>query len=89
MNPMRGLICLSDAYRTKLYDLLEKTNPEAFDNHDAEACRRGSKLTRDFLREQFKKENIGVNEDAFDMLCGSFWSSEFYARADKYRRRKR
>jgi hypothetical protein len=88
MNSIRGLICLSDAYRTKLHDLLEKTHPEAFDNHDTEACRRGSKITRQFLREQLKKENIEVNGDAFEMLCGSFWSREFYARADEYRGKK-
>ena len=87
MNSMRGLICLSDEYRITLLDLLEKAHAEAFDNHDSEACRRGSKLMREFLREQFKKENIGVNEDAFDMLCQSFWSREFYARADKFRKK--
>jgi hypothetical protein len=87
MNSLRGLICLSDAYRTRLYDLLEKTHPEAFDNHDKEACRRGSKLTREFLREQLKKENIEVNDDAFDMLCQSFWSREFYDRADDRRKK--
>jgi hypothetical protein len=88
MNAVRGLICLSDAYRTRLFDLLEKTNPEAFDNDDTEACRRGSEMTRDFLREQLKKESIEVNEDAFQMLCQSFWSREFYARADERRRKK-
>jgi hypothetical protein len=88
MNSMRGLICLSDEYRTRLYDLLEKTRPEAFDNHDSESSRRGSKLTREFLCEQFKKEHIDVNEDVFDMLCHSFWSGEFYARAEKYTKKK-
>lgn len=88
MNSMRGLICLSDEYRAKLYDLLEKAHPEAFDNHDLEACRRWSNVTREFLREQFKKENIGLNDDAFNMLCQSFWSREFYDRADEYRRKK-
>jgi hypothetical protein len=88
MNPMRGLICLSDEYRTRLYDLLEKTHPEALDNHDLEACRRGSELTREFLREQFKKENIDINEDVFNMLCHSFWSADYYARADAHRRKK-
>jgi len=85
---MRELICLSDSYRSKLYDLLETTHPEAFDNHDTEACRRGSKLTRNFLREHFKKDNIEVNDEVFNMLLGSFWSREFYARAEKYRKKK-
>jgi len=44
MNSARGLICLSDSYRSKLYDLLEETYPEAFDNKDASACRRASKV---------------------------------------------
>jgi protein-arginine kinase activator protein McsA len=84
----RNLICISDEYRTTLLDLLEKDHPEAFDNHDIDACRCGSKLTRDFLREQFKKDNIAVSEEVFDMLLTSFWSGEFYARAKKYRQKK-
>jgi hypothetical protein len=83
MNPCRGLICLSDDYRSRLYDLLEKANPEAFDSHDVEACRRGSRIVYDFLREQLKKENIGVNEDAFGMLC-----HDFFGRMDECRRKK-
>ncbi len=88
MNPMREIICLSKEYRAKLLDLLEKTHPEAFDNSDIEACRRGSEIMRGFLREQLRKEKIEVNQDAFEMLCISFWSSEFYDRADAYRRIK-
>jgi protein-arginine kinase activator protein McsA len=84
----RDLIRLSDEYRATLFDLLEKTHPEAFDNHGIEACRRGSKLTREFLREQFKKDNIGVNDEVFNMLLVSFWSGEFYARAKKYGRKE-
>lgn len=85
---MRELICLSDTYRSKLYDLLETAHPEAFDNHDTEAARRGSKLTREFLREQLKRENIEVNDEVLEMLLVSFWSGEFYDRAEKYRRKK-
>jgi protein-arginine kinase activator protein McsA len=85
---MRDLVCLSDSYRSKLYDLLESTHPEAFDNHDPEACRRGSKLTREFLREQFKKDGIEVNDEVFSMLLASFWSHGFYARSEKYRKKK-
>src|SRR5215831_12287709 len=69
MNPQRGLICLSDLYRFQLYDLLESVHPEAFDNHDSEACRRGSELMRAFLRERFKKDGLEVSGDAFEMLC--------------------
>jgi len=86
-NAMRDLICLSDSYRSRLYDLLETTHPEAFDNRDTEACRSGSKLTRKLLREQFTKDGIEVNDEVFDMLLGSFWSGEFYSRAKKYRKK--
>jgi len=58
MNCMRKLICLSDSYRSKLYDLLEGSHPEAFDNKDGEACRRGSEVMREFLREQLKLDKI-------------------------------
>ncbi len=85
---MRDLVCLSDSYRSKLFDLLETTHPEAFDNHDREACTRGSKLTREFLLQQFKKDGIEVNDEVFNMLLGSFWSREFYTRAEKYRKEK-
>ena len=89
MNSARDLICLSDSYRSKLYDLLETAHPEAFDNTDAEACRRGSELMRDFLREHLRKDKIEVNEDAFGMLCSDFFCSHhFYSRVDDYRRKK-
>jgi uncharacterized protein (DUF2249 family) len=88
MNSQRDLICLSDFYRSKLYDLLEKAHPEAFDSHDAEACDRGSEIMRVFLREQLQKENIELNEDAFEMLSLDFFGSHhFYTRADEYKRR--
>jgi hypothetical protein len=90
MNSARGLICLSDAYRTRLYDLLEKTNPEAFDNHDTDACRRGSKIMTHFLREHLKKDGVEVSGDAFDMLCRDFFSSHhYYTRSDEFKRKKR
>jgi protein-arginine kinase activator protein McsA len=90
MNSARGLICLSDAYRTKLYDLLEKSNPEAFDNGEVEACRRGSRIMSEFLGEHLKKDGIQVSGDAFDMLCKDFFCSHhFYTRLDDFKRRKR
>jgi hypothetical protein len=89
MNSARGLICLSDSYRARLYDLLETVHPEAFDNSTTEACRRGSELMRKFLREQLTKDKIELNEDAFGMLCGDFFGSHyFYARVDEYNKRK-
>src|SRR5258705_8236697 len=73
MNSSRGLICLSDLYRSKLYDLLEVAHPEAFDNSDEYACRRGSELMRNFLREHLAKDKVELNEDGFEMLCGDFF----------------
>jgi len=89
LNPMRGLICLSDSYRATLYDLLETTRPDAFDNSTTEACRRGSEWMRRFLREQLAKDKIELNEDALDMLCADFFGSHhFYTRIDEYNKRK-
>jgi len=89
MNSVRDLICLSDSYRSKLYDLLEATHPQAFDNTTDEACERGSELMADFLREHLKKDKIEVNEDAFGMLCHDFFCSHhFYTRIDEYKRKK-
>jgi hypothetical protein len=89
-NAERGLICLSDRYRSKLYDQLEATHPEAFDNHDGEACRRGSNMMRKFLRQQLKKDNVQVRGDAFEMLCLDFFCSyHFYDRINELKRRTR
>src|SRR2546430_811676 len=78
-----------DLARSRGEDLLEAAHPEAFDNTDAEACRRGSELMRDFLREHLRKDKIEVNEDAFGMLCSDFFCSHhFYSRMDDYRRKK-
>jgi hypothetical protein len=85
MNPLRGLICLSDDYRQKLYELLWPKHPEAWDNRDVEACRRGSKIMEAFLREHLKKEKIEVNDDAFGMLFGSFLDSN---QMEDFRKRK-
>src|SRR5262245_30803379 len=88
MNSSRGLICLSDSYRSKLYDLLAAEHPEAFDNSTTDACRRGSELTRVFLREHLTIDGIELNEDGFMMLWIDFnCSHHFYTRADEYRRK--
>src|SRR5262245_37815876 len=89
LNSMRNLICLSDSYRAKLYDLLEAAHPEAFDDSTVETCRRGSELMRRFLREHLTKDKIELNDDAFGMLCGDFFGSHhFYTRIDEYKRRR-
>ena len=83
MNAERDLIQLSNFYRSKLYDLLEKEHPEAFDNSTVEACRKGTGLMRRFLRRHLKEDNIKVTGDAFEMLCSDFsFSHHFYKRAD-------
>jgi hypothetical protein len=90
MNSNRGLICLSDAYRSKLYDQLEVAHPEAFDQSDDKACDHSSQLMRDFLREHLDKDNVAVNEDAFEMLCQDFFCSHhFYTRLDEFHQKKR
>ena len=89
MNVMRDLICLSDSYRARLYDLLEELHPEVFDNHDTEACRRGSKTMTNFLREHLKKDGVEVSGDAFDMLCQDFIGSHpFYTRSDDFNKKR-
>ena len=89
MNSSRHLICLSDSYRSKLYDLLETAHPEAFDNSDTEACRRGSELMRSFLREHLTKDKIELNDDGFEMPCRDYIGSHyFYSRSDEYKRKK-
>lgn len=49
MNSSRDLICLSDWYQSKLYDLLETAHPEAFDTNTDEACDQGSEVMRFFF----------------------------------------
>jgi protein-arginine kinase activator protein McsA len=89
MNSARDLIRLSDFYRSKLYDELEAKHPEAFDNSDDEACRRGSDVMRGFLKERLTKDNIKLNADGLEMLCHDFFGSRhFYDRIDKRKSRK-
>ena len=88
MNSSRDLIKLSNFYRSRLYDELEARHPEAFDNSDTEACRRGSELMRRFLKKRLTKDGIKLNTDGFEMLCHDFFCSHhFYERADKWKRR--
>jgi protein-arginine kinase activator protein McsA len=89
MNSSRDLIRLSDWYRSKLYDLLESECPGAFDYSDTEACERGSKYTKEFLRKQLNTDGIELNEDGFEMLwCDLNCSCHFYQRADEVNKRK-
>ena len=84
MNSARDLIQLSNFYRTKLYDALEKEHPEAFDNSTTEACIKGSNLMRRFLRKRLAKDNVKLNRDGFEMLCHDFFTTHhFYDRVAK------
>ena len=88
-NHFRGLICLSDFYRDKLYDILESTRPEIFyDGDDEQQSAQASEALEAFLREHLKKDNVQLNEDAFQMLRSDFcFSHHYYARADKVNKR--
>jgi protein-arginine kinase activator protein McsA len=89
MNSARDLIRLSEFYRSKLYDELEVKHPEAFDNSDDEACRRGTDLMCRFLKERLTKDNIKLNKDGFDMLCRDFFGSrQAYERGEKLKSKK-
>lgn len=89
MNASRQLICLSDGYRSKLYDLLEAAHPEVFDNSNATASWLGSRVMREFLREHLTKDGIELSEDGFEMLWMDFsYTRHFDERADAYRRKK-
>ena len=90
LNSSRGLICLSDWYRQRLYDQLESLHPEAFDNSDDEACRKGSEVMIRFLTEQLAREKLEIKGDAFEMLLVDFFGSHhFYTRLDEVNKRKR
>jgi hypothetical protein len=85
LNLARDLVRLSDFYRSRLYDLLKATHPEAFDNHDTEACVRSSELMCAFLKKQLRKDRLDIRRDAFDMLCKDFFGSRhFYERTDEF-----
>ena len=89
MNSARDLIRLSEFYRSKLYDELEAKHPEAFDNSDDEACRRGTDVMCQFLKQRLTEDNIKLNKDGFEMLCHDFFGSRhFYERAEKLRSKK-
>jgi hypothetical protein len=90
MRSLRGLICLSDSFRARLYDLLEVAHPEVFDDcEDPLVMMRAAEAMRTFLRLQLEKEKIEVNDEVFDMLCGDFMGSDhFYSRRDEYRRKR-
>jgi hypothetical protein len=90
MSAMRGLICLSDSFRSKLYDLLEAAHPEAFyEGDDPAIIMRSAEALETFLRQQLKQEGLELNDEAFGMLyCDLIGSHHFYTRRDDYKKRK-
>jgi len=89
MNSSRDLIRLSEFYRSKLYDELEAKHPEAFDNSDNEACLRGTEIMCRFLKQRLTKDNMKLNNDAFEMLCHDFFGSRyFYERVEKLKSKR-
>jgi hypothetical protein len=88
-NPLRNFLCVSDSYRSSLYDVLEATHPEAFyDGEDYSKLAQASEMMSAFLRQELKKAKINVNEDVFMMLFLDFIGSHhFYARRDAFKRK--
>ena len=90
LGAMRSLLCLSEGYRSRLYDLLEAAHPEAFYAGDDEALStRAAEAMTLFLRDELKRERIDVNEQVFEMLlCDFIGSHLFYSRRDAFNRNK-
>ena len=90
MNSARGLICLSDVYREKLYDKLEAELPEIFiENDDNVLMEKRADRMAEFLHEELKREGIEVNEDAFGMLFSDlFCTYHFYDRQERFNKDK-
>jgi len=80
------LLCLSDLYRSKLYDALESSHPEAFyASDDPKLRRKATNAMETFLREQLKKDKIDIGDFAFQMVLHDFsFSRHFYERWDLY-----
>ena len=90
LNAMRSLVCLSEGYRSRLYDLLEAAHPEAFyDGNDEALSMCAAEAMTLFLRDQLQRERIEVNEQVFEMLlCDFIGSHHFYSRRDAFNKKK-
>jgi hypothetical protein len=90
LSSMRSLVCLSEGYRSRLYDLLEAAHPEAFyDGNEDKPSIRAAEVMAQFLRKELKKEGIEVNEQVFEMLlCDFIGCHDFYARRDAFNQTK-
>jgi hypothetical protein len=90
LDAMRSLVCLSEGYRDRLYDLLTTSHPEAFYDGDDDALgMRAAEAMTLFLRDQLNKEGIEVNDQVFEMLlCDFIGSHHFYTRRDAFNQKK-
>jgi hypothetical protein len=83
-NACRGLIELSDRYRSRLYDELQLKNPVVFTWWTGAEARKILTEVREFLQARFKEDGIEVSGDAFEMLYLDFiGSAEFNKRRRK------
>jgi hypothetical protein len=90
LNSARGLIQLSDQYRSKLFDRLEQAHPEIFRNWAKSSnveLIESAKVMHKFIREDLKRNGIELNEEGFHMLAAGFiGAAEFYERAERFKR---
>ena len=89
LSSFRNLICLSDSFRSRLYDLLEADHPKAFyDGEDDLQLMSASEVMNTLLRRQLKKEKIEVNQEVFMMLFLDFIGSrDFYTRREEHKKK--
>jgi hypothetical protein len=85
MNASRGLIELSDEYRSKLLDELEQKHPTVFTWwRERGDVKRNITLMREFLMPRLQVDRIDVAGDAFEMLFQDLTGSdEFNERRTK------
>jgi hypothetical protein len=85
-NPLRGLIQLSDDYRSKLYDELEVKHPSVFTWwRTPSGTIANLTIMRDFLKERLREDRVEVTGDGFEMLrLDLTGSAEFNERRRKH-----
>ncbi len=86
----RGLICLSEAYRDRLYRRLETAHPEVFDEPKDPANMTANRDTlRQFLEAALRDDHIEVSSDGLEMLLVDFaCSNHFFQKQQAVQRRR-
>ena len=86
----RNLLCLSDWFRERLYDIMEESHPEAFyDGEDEAEVIKAAVAMETVLRDELQKEGISVNEDVFAMLATDLIGSHrYYSRREAWNKKK-